>query len=66
VPTFGVADPAFSAFQVGALQRHLIDFGPTVTITEVTVDALTEGRERVVVAWRHDGDEIEPPEDLTA
>jgi hypothetical protein len=66
VPSFGVADPAFAAFQVGALQRHLIDFGPTITITEVTVDELTEGRERVVIAWRHDGDEIEPPEDISA
>ena len=51
VPTFGVNDPAFALFQLGALQRHLIDFGPEVTITEVLVDELTEGRERAVVSW---------------
>jgi len=66
VPSFGVADPAFALFQVGSLQRHLLDFGPRVTITEVTVEQLVEGRERVVIAWRHTSDEIVSPEDITA
>jgi phage baseplate assembly protein W len=66
VPTFGVADPAFALFQVGSLQRHLLDFGPQITITEVTVEQLVEGRERVVIAWRHTSDEIVSPEDSTA
>lgn len=63
VPAFGVADPAFSVFQVSSLQRHLIDFGPEVTITEVKVEPLTEGRERVVVAWEYDSDELSEPDD---
>lgn len=56
VPTFGVADPAFAAFQVGSLQRHLIDFGPPVSITSVIVAEQLEGRERVVVSWSRDED----------
>lgn len=66
VPTFGVADPAFAAFPVSSLQRHLIDFGPDVSITEVRVDSVTEGRERVVVTWEHDDDDemVEPEEDI--
>jgi hypothetical protein len=51
---------------VGSLQRHLLDFGPQITITEVTVEQLVEGRERVVIAWRHTSDEIVSPEDSTA
>lgn len=66
VPTFGVADPAFSIFQVGSLQRHLLDFGPQVTITEVTVEQLVEGREKVVISWRHTSDETVSPEEATA
>jgi hypothetical protein len=66
VPTFGVADPAFANFQVGALQRHLLDFGPPITITEVTVERVVEGREKAVVAWRHTSDETVSPEDINA
>lgn len=54
VPAFGVSDPAFELFQVSALQRHMNDFGPQIVITEVRVDELTEGRERVTVAWQRD------------
>jgi len=52
VPTFGVADPAFTGFEQGALQRHLDDFGPAVEITTLRVDRATEGRESVVIDWR--------------
>lgn len=52
VPTFGVNDPAFSGFAAGSLQRHLTDFGPTITITEVQVAPAQEGLERVTVSWR--------------
>jgi len=52
VPTFGVNDPAFSGFAVGSLQRHLVDFGPTITITEVQVAPAQEGLEQVTVSWR--------------
>lgn len=51
VPTFGIADPAFDMFQVSALQRHLIDFGPQVQVTSVGVDRTVDGRERVAVSW---------------
>jgi hypothetical protein len=54
VPAFGVNDPAFATFQVGGLQRHLIDFGPAITITEVRVTEMVDGRERVEVAWQRD------------
>lgn len=52
VPAFGVNDPAFVGFQVGSLQRHLIDFGPPVTITEVKTEPAREGQEQVTVSWR--------------
>jgi hypothetical protein len=51
VPTFGIADPAFSGFQAGALQRHLLDFGPNVAIQSVTVTPTVDGREEVVIDW---------------
>lgn len=52
VPTFGIIDPAFRQFQAAALQRHLIDFGPDVEITAVTMTPDGDGRERVAVTWR--------------
>ena len=50
-PTFGVADPAFAGFTLGALQRHLIDFGPDIRVTEVGQAVLSDGREQITVAW---------------
>lgn len=55
-PTFGVADPAFSGFPLGALQRHVTDFGPRVAITEVVVTPTQDGREEVVVNWARPGE----------
>lgn len=52
VPTFGIVDPAFRHFQAAALQRHLIDFGPDVEITAVTMTPDGDGRERVAVSWQ--------------
>lgn len=52
VPTFGIVDPAFQHFQAAALQRHLIDFGPDVEITAVTMTPDGDGRERVTVSWQ--------------
>lgn len=52
VPSFGVADPAFSGFVVGALQRQLIDFGPDVTITQVSTDVRADGRQQATISWR--------------
>jgi hypothetical protein len=56
VPAFGVNDPAFIGFQVGSLQRHLTDFGPPITITEVKTEPAREGQERVTVSWRRTDD----------
>jgi len=50
-PTFGVADPAYSGFVLGALQRHLIDFGPDIQVIEVGQSVLSDGREQITVAW---------------
>lgn len=52
VPSFGVADPAFEGFVLGALQRHLIDFGPDVTVTEVGSQFLADGRQQATISWR--------------
>lgn len=63
VPTFGVADPAFAGFELGALQRHLNDFGPPVDVQALDVRLLddpTDGdREEVTVVWnRRDGNTV--------
>lgn len=52
VPAFGVADPAFEGFVLGALQRHLIDFGPDVTVTQVDAKYLDDGRQQVTISWK--------------
>lgn len=51
VPTFGVNDPAFTGFLLSALIRQVTDFGPRVTVENVSVNRLDEGREQVVVKW---------------
>lgn len=51
VPTYGTADPAFAGFEAGALQRHLVDFGPAVRVRAVDVAYDTDGNERVAVDW---------------
>lgn len=63
VPTFGVADPAFARFAVGALQRHCDDFGPEVDITTVSTNRAFEDREEVVINWsRRDETREVPPQ----
>ena len=57
VPTFGVDDPAFVGFEVGNLQRHVIDFGPDVTITGVDIARRADGREEVSISWTRTGGE---------
>lgn len=52
VPTFGVADPAFVGFQLGQLQRHLLDFGPQIEVLTLVDERVTEGQERVVITWQ--------------
>lgn len=56
VPTFGVADPAFARFQLGALQRHLLDFGPDINVTAVDVQLLDGDREQVLITWHRQGE----------
>lgn len=51
VPTFGVADPAFDRFQLAALQRHCLDFGPDVAVTMVGSELLAGDREEVSIRW---------------
>jgi len=50
-PTFGVADPSFDGFVLGALQRHLIDFGPDIQVTQVGQSQLADGSEQVTISW---------------
>lgn len=60
VPTFGAVDPAFVGVEAGALQRHLNDFGPNITITAVTSVRTPPHTEAVTVAWEQrepDGDD---------
>lgn len=60
-PTFGINDPAFVGFQLGALQRHVNDFGPDVELTTVAVDRLSEGSEQVSIQWHRREDIREVP-----
>lgn len=50
-PTFGIADPVFSGWERGSLERHLLDFGPDVYVSDVSVARRAGEREEVTVAW---------------
>jgi hypothetical protein len=58
VPTFGVADPIFSRFLVGALQRHVLDFGPLIQVNEVSTTLTPDDQERVQVSWSRQTQEV--------
>lgn len=60
-PTFGVRDAAFVGFELGALQRHLNDFGPQVEVTTVSVDRAASTTERVEISWRRRDETREVP-----
>ena len=51
VPGFGIADPAFSGWERPSLDRHLVDYGPDVVVTDVSVIRKAGDREEVTVAW---------------
>ncbi|MGH3986687.1 MAG: hypothetical protein ACRDTZ_05140 [Pseudonocardiaceae bacterium] len=51
VPTFGVADPAFTGWETTALGRHLLDFGPEVDITDLAITRTADNREEVAIGW---------------
>lgn len=51
VPTFGVNDPAFEGFELGSLQRHLMDFGPPVIVTAVEASRRSDDREELDISW---------------
>jgi hypothetical protein len=55
VPTFGTADPAFAGFQLAALQRHCLDFGPDVVVTAADTKLLEGDREYVALRWERAG-----------
>lgn len=55
VPSFGTADPAFTGFQLAALQRHCLDFGPSVVVTATDTQLLDGDRERVTLRWERAG-----------
>lgn len=50
VPSFGIADPAFTGWEAPALERHLLDFGPAIDVSSVVVARRGE-REEVSVTW---------------
>lgn len=56
-PTFGCADPAFAGFELGNLTRHLTDFGPEVTVTEVGTRRRSDDTEELTVNWTRRGGE---------
>jgi hypothetical protein len=57
-PTFGVNDPAFNGFELGSLQRHLLDFGPAVTVTGAETARRGEDREELQITWRRIGGDV--------
>lgn len=57
VPTFGIDDPSFAGFELGNMQRHVIDFGPDVTISAVRIARRADGREEVAISWTRTGGE---------
>jgi hypothetical protein len=54
-PTFGVADPAFVGFELGNLQRHLIDFLPGVTVAAADRAEWGIDREQLTIHWTRTG-----------
>lgn len=57
VPTFGVADPVFVGFELGNLQRHVLDFGPEVTVSAVNKSRRSDDREELTISWSRIGGE---------
>jgi hypothetical protein len=55
VPTFGVNDPTFTGFELGNLQRHVLDFGPRVTVQSVETARRADDREELRISWRRIG-----------
>jgi len=53
-PSFGIADPAFTGWELQALERHCLDFGPAVNVNSVVVNRTSDvngDREMVTVSW---------------
>lgn len=57
-PTFGVADPVFVGFELGNLQRHILDFGPPVTVAAVEKSRRADDREELTINWTRVGGEL--------
>lgn len=52
VPGFGLTDPAFGGFTPGELAAAVAVYGPTRTITDVTVAFDSDTEQRVEVAFQ--------------
>lgn len=53
-PSFGIADPVFAGWELQALQRHCLDFGPLVDLSDVIVSRTSDvngDREVVTISW---------------
>lgn len=57
-PTFGVQDPTFVGFELGNLQRHVLDFGPPVVVSSVEVSRRTDDREELTINWTRVGGDL--------
>lgn len=57
VPGFGISDPAFDTMSIDELNVGLSEYGPAVTVTDVTITHPTDTLERVELAFTLDEDE---------
>lgn len=56
VPDFGLTDPAFDSVTLADLNIGLLDYGPTVEVTDVTFTYPNDWTQRVVLAFDTDTD----------
>lgn len=52
--SFGIADPVFVGWELQALERHCLDFGPRVDLSDVVISRTSDvngDREVVTVTW---------------
>lgn len=51
VPGFGMTDPTFNELSIAELNVGLTEYGPDVTVTDVTITYPTDRTERVELAF---------------
>lgn len=54
VPSFGTSDPVYDEVDLAELNVGLLDFGPAVRITDLTVTYPSDRTERVELAFEED------------